>query len=69
VDSGSPRTLGGVSVKLSNNSPQACADLCGRFGFQYAGVEYGRYNLPETRALNQSQYLLTLRKKGMLLRK
>ncbi|VUC25017.1 unnamed protein product [Clonostachys rosea] len=42
ADSGSPRTLSGVSVKLSNNSPQTCADLCGRFGFKYAGVEYGR---------------------------
>uniref|UniRef100_A0A8H7N899 xylan 1,4-beta-xylosidase n=1 Tax=Bionectria ochroleuca TaxID=29856 RepID=A0A8H7N899_BIOOC len=54
VDSGSPRTLGGVSVKLSNNSPQACADLCGRFGFQYAGECYCGNEIRNEKAIESS---------------
>lgn len=42
VDKDDKRTLRGHSSALSNNSPQNCANICGRAGFAYAGVEYGR---------------------------
>jgi beta-D-xylosidase 4 len=35
------RTLKGYSTRSGTNSPAFCADLCGRAGYSYAGVEYG----------------------------
>jgi hypothetical protein len=42
VDKEDRRTLSRLSTTLrTNNSPQACADICGRAGYSLAGVEYG----------------------------
>jgi hypothetical protein len=36
------RTLANNTLVISGNSVKVCSDICGRLGYQYAGVEFGR---------------------------
>ena len=36
------RTLASNTLVISGNSVKVCSDICGRLGYQYAGVEFGR---------------------------
>lgn len=41
IDYFSLKTLSGIDIDLKNNTPQGCADVCGKFGYKYAGLENG----------------------------
>lgn len=42
LDTEGARALPGYSTSMSSNTPESCAFICGRSGFIYSGVEFGR---------------------------
>ncbi|VUC31116.1 unnamed protein product [Clonostachys rosea] len=56
------RTLSGIETELPRNTPQTCADICGRFGYKYAGVKKGSIcfcgnQIKDTKAEESSCYV------------